>query len=180
MIDLLPLALMWMWSQRDRAPSAVPHVPAPPRWPTASSPPPPIPAFTPNAPPAPTANTGTPLAELHAQPPAPAPARAAPKPKPKPKPSGLPAAVLRAAKGHVKLPLFGQLTKNATVSDIQAIVNTHGGALKRDGLYGPKTAAAWTALAKGKGLPNQISRVGPKVAKVAIQTFEQLSMPAIP
>ena len=191
MTNLLPLVLMWMWSQRNgsSAPqSNVPQPPLPPQWPTSSSPPPPIPAFQPNAPAAgPTANTGTPLAELHAAPPAPAPAHAAPKPQPKPKAPARPAAVQRA-RAAVKLPkvpgfgvsLASTPAKTVSVSELQGIVNSHGGALKRDGLYGPKTAAAWSALAKQRGLPTTIARTGSKTAKVAVQTYEQLSMPAIP
>lgn len=189
MTNILPLLLMWLWSQRHSAPAAIrtnpyPQPPVPPQWPTASSPPPPIPAFTPNAPPDPSANTGTPLHQLHNAPPAPAPAHAPPKAAAKPKPKVLTAAVQRA-RSAVKLPslnatLASTPAKQASVSELQAIVNSHGGSLKRDGLYGPKTAAAWSALAKKRGLPATITRTGPKTAKVAVQTFDQLSMPAIP
>lgn len=185
MTGLVPLLMMWLWSQRSGVQSNVPRPPSPPSWPTRSSPPPPIPAFTPNTTPAaPSANTGTPLHELHAAPPEPAPAHVPPKLPRRPKPKPVSAAVQRARR-LPKLPGFGVSlattpAKVASVSDLQSIVNRHGGQLKRDGLYGPKTASAWSALARKRGLPSVISRTGPKTAKVSAQTFDQLSMPAIP
>jgi len=70
--------------------------------------------------------------------------------------------------------------RSEPVADLQGILIQRGATLTRDGLYGPKTAQAWTALAKQKGLPGQITRVGPKVASVAAQTFDALAVPPIP
>lgn len=80
MNGIVPLLLMWMIS-RTSGTSAAPAIG--PAWPTAASPPPPIPAFVPQQP---SADTGTPLATLHtaakqAAKPAPKPKAAAPRPK---------------------------------------------------------------------------------------------------
>jgi peptidoglycan hydrolase-like protein with peptidoglycan-binding domain len=71
-------------------------------------------------------------------------------------------------------------TTTATVSTLQKILTDRGVRVARDGLYGPKTAGAWKALAQSKGLPTTISREGPKVAKVATQAIETLAVPPIP
>lgn len=193
MSEIVPLFLLWLFSQRGggaRAPSV-------PQWPTAASPPPPLPAFTPHAAAtANTADTGTPLSQLHQTPPTPAHASstATTAPKPKPKSAPPPSAARRAASAAsravhaatTKLPGLPSLhassppLKAADVLSLQRIINSRGGKLKPDGLYGPKTASAWSALAKQMGLPTTISRVGPKVARVAIQTFDTLSVPPIP
>jgi len=68
----------------------------------------------------------------------------------------------------------------ASVATLQKIVNQRGGKLKQDGLYGPKTASAWAALAKSKGLASTISRVNPRSAKVIAHTYDVLSVPPIP
>ena len=183
MTPVLPLLLLWAFSRRNDAPSA----PSLPNWPTPRSPPPPVPAFVPSVPePSP---HGTPLPALHNAKPA------TPKPKGKPSiptsPSALKAAAMKEAQkrlhvslpGGLSIPGFGGSstpTKVATVYDVQQIVNTHGGSLTPDGLYGPNTARAWASLAQSKGLPTLIKRNGPKTAKVAVQTFDALSVPPIP
>lgn len=178
MSGLVPLLMMWLWSQRG-APRAL--APTAPTWPTAASPPPmppAIPAFASQPPPAPvhpSANTGTPLADLHHAPPTPKPAaKIGPVAKVV---KSVPAAALRATS---RLALPGATQKSAAVTDLQTILISRGAKLQRDGLYGPKTANAWSTLARSKGLPPTISRVAPKVARVVAQTFDALSVPAIP
>jgi outer membrane biosynthesis protein TonB len=176
MTGLVPLLLMWLWSKRSSSPVRSPI------WPTAASPPPapPVPAFRPQPPPpAPTAESGTPLTDLHQTPPVPPPAeidRPTPQPKPKAKPKRAPAAAARRA---VRL-VPGAPQKTVTVRDLQTVLNARGAKLTRDGLYGPKTASAWSSLAKRKGLPPTISRVSPKIARVVMHTYDALSVPAIP
>lgn len=191
---LLPLVLLWAFANRRDEGGGGSHATAPsqPAWPTTRSPPPPMPAFTPFVP-EPAANA-TPLATLHQK------ALNAPKPRSKPKPSSPLDTAKRAATSAAKkaassafhsaskgfslsdlLPSSkGTATLNKSVADIQAVLNTHGSTLRRDGLYGPKTASAWSSLAKRNGLPADIKRVGPKVAAVAIHTWDALSVPPIP
>lgn len=184
MSPLLTLALLWLYSDRQKL-----RPPAQPAWPTPASPPPPpqppIPAFQSQMPPA-DANTATPLPQLHDAPPEPVhadattPAHAAT------------AAAKHAAKHaaskvlhsvHVPNP-FGhkkkKALKTAAVHDLQSILISRGAALSADGKYGPRTASAWASLAKGKGLDATIQRVNPTVAQVASHTYDVLSVPAIP
>lgn len=192
MTDLaLPLVVMWMLSQRGSGGGGGGRA-TPPEWPTTRSPPPPLPAFTPYVP-VPPAH-GTPLPALHKD------TLTAPKPKAKAKPANPVTAARQAATqaaSHAAsnalrsasrsfslsdlLPSSrGQPSASKPVSDIQAIINRRGGSLKKDGLYGPKTAAAWSALARQLDLPPDISRGGPKVARVVMHTYEVLSVPPIP
>jgi hypothetical protein len=181
MNPLLLLGGLWAWHNRSRS-SVVPSVPQPPHWPTAASPPPPQPAFQAQAS-APAAEHGTPLAKLHTSPPKPPPASTAAKPQ------NMADQALRAARARVKVKLPGGLhlpglsstpSKVALVHDLQAILLRHGAKLAQDGLYGPKTASAWSSLAKRNGLPSAISRNGPKTARVAVQTLDALTTAAIP
>jgi len=159
-----------------------------PQWPTPKSPPP-MPAFhsratTPPAPVDPGA-TNTPLAELHANPPM------VPTPTTDPIESAKHAATQAirqrtaalARQAAISFNPFAKKsapTSTALVSQLQTILTNHGGKVVRDGLYGPQTASAWSALAKRKGLAPTISREGPKIAKVDAQTFQTLSVPPIP
>ena len=202
MIDVLPLFLLWAATKKSNGKSAaVQRKTREPKWPTPSSPPP-IPAFQPR--PTPTADPGgtsTPLAELHAAPPTVTPANAIETTKQAAKPQAAkPQAARQAAtaalrkrapslvrQGALSLNPFAAkkkpappATSSALVSQLQKILSSHGVRVTRDGLYGPKTATAWSALARKKGLAPAISREGPKVAKVVTQTFEQLSVPPIP
>lgn len=199
MTGVIPLVLLWLAS-RQCAPSQ--QGSSLPMWPTASSPPPPMPAFlavrSPAPMPASDANTGTPLSELSQAAATPPPADrplAPPKPKPKPAAARKPAAkkpsaaarVLRAARGKLPIPGVRASTnvplppqKNVSVLQVQTILTKRGVKLVRDGLYGPKTANAWMTLAKQKGLPPLIQRAGPKIAKVVPQTYDVLSVAGIP
>ncbi len=67
-----------------------------------------------------------------------------------------------------------------SVADVQAVINARGGKLRHDGLYGPRTAAAWGALARSQALPADIERGGPRVARVSMHAWDVLSMPVIP
>lgn len=195
-MSAIPLILLWMFNRQGGGGGT----PMAPMWPSAASPPPGapnIPAFQPLAPPMDaTANTGTPLADLLKQAPAPPPADrplapAKPKAKPKAKkPASAAARVLQAAKARGLRAAQGKLTastnvplppqKVVSVLQVQTILNARGTKLVKDGLYGPKTANAWMAMAKKKGLPPLIQRAGPKIAKVVPQTFDTLSVPGIP
>lgn len=192
MSAVIPLLAMWLLSKTSTASASAPTiVTTPPYWPSPASPPPPMPAFETVSPPVPattvepTANTGTPLAALN---------QAAKRAPPKPKPSiqkrvtnaAKSAAKAQAKKGlsaltsSVNLSTAQQHTSSVSVLEVQKILNARGAKLKQDGLYGPKTAAAWQAAAKKKTLPPAISRVGPKIAKVVTKTYDTLKVPAIP
>ena len=205
MTNLIPLVLLWLWNNNNSKAQAAPLTrSAAPPWPTPNSPPP-MPAFnarpTPSkAPSADPSRSSTPLAQLHNAPPKVKPAstpdqikqtaiqafkkKATQQLKARVSPTNL---VRSATKGVSPSSLLSSaLTFNSNtstsvpVSDVQTIVVRNGAKIKKDGLYGPKTAAAWTKLAKAKGLPATISRVGPKTAKVVTRTFDSLSTPAVP
>lgn len=192
MTGLEPLIALWLFSKsRDTTPSAVPGVPAVPAppWPTTSSPPP-MPVFRAAPTPAPSADPGrssTPLADLHKSPPKLAPASAT-------QPGNLKQQAATAAKTAALNTLrqqirtsplnpidpWGSPTTSVPVAKLQEIVNNRGGNLKRDGLYGPKTAAAWSKLTTSKGYPGTISRVNAKTAKVVSRTYQAFAVPPIP
>jgi peptidoglycan hydrolase-like protein with peptidoglycan-binding domain len=162
-----------------------------------------MPAFQAQPPPMPDANTGTPLSELHRKPERPPPAaanepaqqaakakkKAAAKKKATPPSAAsraaraartrVPAALRKAAPKAAASVQVGPAkvapTRDASVADLQNILNKRGAKLKKDGLYGPKTAGAWSAAARGEGLPTTITRVGPKVARVIASTYEALA-----
>jgi len=141
--------------------------------------PPAMPAFQSQPPPT-SADTGTPLAELHSAPPKPPPI--APVAKVLKSAAAARSAATRAAQAlrlNVKKSP-AQAQRTASVVDLQTIANARGAKLKRDGLYGPKTASAWSSIARSKGLPATISRVGPKIARVVTQTYDTLRVPPIP
>jgi peptidoglycan hydrolase-like protein with peptidoglycan-binding domain len=133
-----------------------------------------MPAFLPKATPTPaqTADTATPLSDLHTNPPVPPPA-ATDVVKP---------AVRKAARRTVRVPRIvpGVLQSTLPVLKLQQVLNSRGAKLVPDGLFGPKTAAAWSKLAAAKALPPSISRVAPKLAQVVTHTYDALSMPVIP
>lgn len=198
MNDILPLVLLWAFSQRNSGPRDPFQRPGPPLWPDIHSPPPPLPAFVPHVPTPPAAQPGhgTPLDALHrgaqkvvktanvldkardkARKAAPAAARQLAH-----------AALGRVRKGVSLRDPFSTLMPSARgdvlvskpVSEVQAVINARGGAVQQDGLWGPKTAAAWTALARSQSLPATIERGGPRVARVAVHAWEVLSVPVIP
>lgn len=191
MNDLAALGLLWLFGQ-SKQPQQQAARTGPPQWPSPLSPPP-MPAFQSQIPPppAPTAETGTPLSELHQAPPK---VRAAAPPQGAALRSAAAAAVRAAdaARRSVKVPLHVTLPTRAkatpatpqrtaaAVIDVQKLVNARGGKLKPDGLYGPKTASAWSALARSKGLPATITRGGPRTAMVDSRTLDTLRVPAIP
>ena len=203
------LILMWLASglQKTTAPTQPLRAPA---WPTPSSPPPipafqpakPADASQPATPLATLHHEALapPKPKPAAKPkPKPAPRAAAPKPAPaapKPAPESAIRSALRAAtpspksffsaalkrvkpSATVKL-VPGQLTSTIPVARVQSVLNARGAKLKPDGLYGPKTAAAWANIAASKGLPYTIKRKGPKTAEVVTQTLDALSVPSIP
>lgn len=185
MTGLVPLFLLWLANRsQGPQPPAMPGLPGPPPWPTPSSPPP-LPAFHGSATPSPApsadpSHVSTPLADLHKEPPHLPPASAT-------QPESLKKAIATKAKSSALNMLRGKLraaagapTSTVPVSQLQSILNTHGARLKPDGLYGPKTAAGWSKLAKAKGLPSTISRANAKSAKVSTQAFEALRIPTIP
>lgn len=190
-MSFIPLLLMWMWSRDQAGKSLVPTMPS---WPTAASPPPPMPAFHSQPPPAsmvsPSADTATPLAQLHAAPPVAPHADAANTLKAAARQGAKSAASKALHAAHIKAPHisnpFGKKKKAATslhpatVEDLQTILISRGAHITKDGLYGPKTASAWASLAKSKKLDTTIKRVNPTVANVAAHTFDVLSVPAIP
>lgn len=202
MSAIIPLFLMWLANQQGSrtatrsAPAAAARrakkkKPKPPRWPTTKSPPP-IPAFQPAQPsaaaaPKPSADpsaSSTPLAELHNNPPALAPASIT-EPAKQAVISTFKKKSAALLKQKFGANLFGRSapsvpTSTALVSQLQTILNRHGAKLVQDGLYGPRTATAWQRAASARKLPTMIVREGPKIAKVASQTFEALSAAPIP
>lgn len=162
------VSLLLLHLAKNQGVPAAPKTRAP-RWPTPTSPPP-MPAFKPKATPsaATPADTATPLAELHTTPPKVTPASAPARPKAAPRTARVPRITP------------GVLTSTLPVRRLQEALNKRGAKLVPDGLYGPKTAAAWSSFAKSKGLTPTIARKGPKLADVATHTFDALSFPAIP
>lgn len=67
--------------------------------------------------------------------------------------------------------------RQAVVADLQKIMIARGARITADGLYGPKTAGAWSELAHKKGLPPQIKRVNSKIASVSSVTYDALAVP---
>jgi len=200
MMDLAPLVLLWLIGGSKR--SAAVDVPP---WPTSASPPPP-PALPPLPMPQGAAPPGVPTWDAvpttppaTAQHPAESPSQrlselleqadavhaaneAARKVVSKAKAKAK-AAPKKLLKGVIHAPAFGPPIapeENVPVADLQKILANRGAKLARDGLYGPKTASAWQALARQKKLSTTIRRVGPKTARVATDTFTKLSVPAIP
>jgi hypothetical protein len=176
MIGLLPLILLYLASRTTRAASPAVVRTTAPQWPTPASPPP-MPAFqalpTASADPS---HSSTPLADLHNNPPQIAPSKSATKRHAVAKRSSQ-----IVKRGGMSLSLLkGKLESSVPVAKLQQILVSRGAKLSRDGLYGPRTASAWSKLASSKRLPSTITRVGPKVAKVVTQTYESLSVPAIP
>lgn len=193
MIDLAPLLLLWAIGSKKRSTTNVPA------WPTAVSPPPPPPA--PSMPSHP-AESGTPLSELHATAQHAAPptttirdelrkTAAALKNVPDVhttasqllKRAKAPAKARRLLKGIVHAPAVGPpapAQETVSVADLQAALVRRGYNVARDGIYGPKTAAAWKSAANANHLSPMISRAGSRTARVAAHTFDVLSVPAIP
>lgn len=166
---ITPLVMLWMATQGTAQAKAKAKA-KPPKWPTPTSPPP-MPAFKPTATPTPAdaSHPATPLAELHAKPPTPPPAN---KPATARKPAARTARVPRITPGV--------LTSTLPVSRLQQALNKRGANLVPDGLFGPKTAAAWANAAASKALPSTITRAGPKLANVSTTAFDVLSMLPIP
>lgn len=166
MSPIAALILMWAASRANGARSSATK---PPAWPTPASPPP-MPAFKPKPTPTARTDTATPLAALHAKPPTPPPATtdAAARPKAAPRTARVPRIVP------------GVLTSTLPVARLQKALIARGAKLVPDGLYGPKTAAAWAKMAASKGLPPTITRKGPKLADVVTHTFDALSLHPIP
>lgn len=177
MTGLAPLFLLWLLAPRSSSNAA----PSMPSWPTPASPPPPMPAFQPQAQPT-NAETSTPLPELHTSPETPAPANAIEPAQAKAKAKSKKAKPKAAAAAKAKSAAAKAGQQVATVLSLQTILNSRGAKLKRDGLYGPKTASAWSVAAKKKGLPAAIVKVGPtgQLARVASRTFDALKTPPIP
>lgn len=194
MIDPISLLLLAMLANKGSANCAPAQrkvkKSAAPKWPTPKSPPP-MPAFQarktrpPKGGSADPGGTSTPLAQL-ARSPQPAPATTIDTAK-----RAATAAIKRRTTSLLKQqaarfnPFAKQAvstaaTSTALVSQLQKILASHGMQVTPDGLYGPRTASAWSTLAKRKGLPPAISREGPQIAKIVTQTFEQLSVPPIP
>ena len=182
MSDALPiLLLIWAFGRSQFAPLLPVHKkPKAPKWPSPKSPPP-IPAFEAKHGTAEPTGPSTPLAQLHKAPPQiERPKTVLEQAQSAAKKKGFKAILdVKNARYRSLLPRDHAMS-TALVSNLQKIVNTHGGKLVEDGLYGPRTASAWTALAKRKGLTPTISRQGPKIAKVVTQTYEQLQVPPIP
>ena len=182
-MDLTPLLLLWAIGSKRSASADVPAWPtsaSPPPMPPMPPPPPPLAPLASAAAPHADANSGAPLSELLKQ--ADAVHHAAQTAK-KAVPKKLSAKSLAASMPGALFiaPNSGKVTLfNVSVADLQTALIRRGAKLKKDGLYGPKTAAAWQAAAKQKNLPTAIARVDPKIARVAKQTFQVLSVPAVP
>lgn len=203
MSQLLPLILAWMFanSSPSKAQASLTRKKrgkkkSAPAWPTPTSPPP-MPAFKSQPSAHDASATATPLAQLH---------NAAPQPPHLSTPSDIKATAISAFKKKSTSLLKRQLASRApsmaskatsslsslfsnsaapttttvTVANLQKILAQRGYTLVQDGLYGPKTAGAWSKLAKSKGLPSTIARASGKTAKVAARAYDALSVPPIP
>lgn len=172
MTDLAPLLLLWAIGKRGG--------PSTPRWPSAASPPPSLPM-----PPLPHgAETSTPLADLAQPQPQPRSPAKPPSDRKVKKPLTRAQAVRRALKKPntivqrvMKMGPPAPEQMNAQVSDIQKMLNKQGAKLKHDGLYGPKTVAAYTAWADRKKQSRMITRVNPRTVRVAKDAMLLLSLP---
>jgi peptidoglycan hydrolase-like protein with peptidoglycan-binding domain len=71
-------------------------------------------------------------------------------------------------------PLHAVEPREILVADAQRIAITLGQSLKPDGLFGPKTAGAWGALAAQHGLDPSFTRLGPRTAQVSATTYDTL------
>jgi hypothetical protein len=183
MSDLAPLLLLWAIGKRGSGP----------RWPSAASPPPSMPM--PPMPPGPTAETATPLSDLAQPRIPPAPSKAAPARDKRVITdkfrSMVPDAIPKAKRRYMPMPLMPGATvvtppagppiptqMDVSVADLQKVLQRKGyKSIKKDGLYGPKTALAWQALARGRRLSPMIERLGPRIARVTQDTFLVLSTP---
>jgi len=189
MSDLVPLLLLWLASKARGGGSSRPN------WPSAASPPPPPPPSSPLPPAAPGA----------AAPPSDQPnipgafsdtikARDAfyGEVKKAAKQGKLIDQTRRIAREEKQLkpivvpgkttPAFLRFNPqmDVSVADLQKVVIRHGGKIRKDGLYGPLTAAAWQALASKRGLQPNIERLSSKIARVATKTFTTLNSPHVP
>jgi hypothetical protein len=199
-MDLTPLLLLWaIGSKRSAAAVDVPP------WPTSLSPPPPPPLpplplpqgaappgvptwdAVPSTPPTtaqhPAESPSQRLSELLEQADAVHAANEAARKVVSKAKAKAKAAPKKLMKGVIHAPAFGPPIApetNVSVASLQKALNNRGAKLKQDGLYGPKTAAAWQALARQKKLSTTIKRIGPKTARVATDTYDRLSVPAIP
>lgn len=205
MTQLLPLILVWLFANNKgtaQAQASLSRRGAPP-WPTPTSPPP-MPAFQPQPSAHDASTTATPLAALHNAPPK------VRKPTTEPAHLSTPNAIkqnaIKAFKKKSTSLLKKQLSSRApnlatkatsslsslfhkssapsattvSVANLQKILAQRGYKLVQDGLYGPKTAAAWAKAAKSKGLPSNIARASGTTAKVAARAYDALSVPPIP
>lgn len=169
MSDLAPLLLLFLIARsRGGASSA-------PRWPSVLSPPPPPPP--PDASPAEamqdllTARDNLYKAAVKAGPAKTAKGVVRPAKK-------LPPIVV-TAKAKPKFLNYSP-EMDVSVADVQKALIKHGAAIKKDGLYGPKTHAAWVNIATKRGLQSNIARLSPKIVRVVTATFNKLNAPVIP
>ncbi len=185
MTGIAPLILLWLAARAGAGSAHLAQMPTMPSWPTAASPPPappPLAAFQPQ----PTnAESGTPLPDLHTAHEIPQPANAIEPAQQAVKKKSKVAKVKSAAaklKSKVSTAKAAADSQVATVANLQSILNARGAKLKKDGLYGPKTATAWGTAAKRQSLPSTIAKVGPtgQLARVSRHTFEALKTPPAP
>lgn len=205
MSQLLPLILAWMFanSGTQAQASLSRKRKSAPAWPTPSSPPP-MPAFESQPSAHDASSTATPLAALHNAPPKVR--KATTEPANLATPHAIKQNAIDAFKKKSTSLLKKQLSSRAPslatkatsslsslfhpssaptattvpVANLQKILAQRGYKLVQDGLYGPKTAAAWTKAAKSKGLPSNIARASGTTAKVATRAYDALSVPPIP
>lgn len=187
---LLPLFLLWLYDHRQGGAQPPPMQPLPgaPPWPTPSSPPP-LPAFHPTSTPhsADPSHVSTPLADLHNNPPEVPHTPASPSDLKSKATSAAKSAAMNALRGKLRsaasltpIDPWGSPNTSVPVAKLQEVINSRGGKLKRDGLYGPKTAAAWSKLASSKGYPPTIKRVNANTAQVSSRAYHALGVPPIP
>lgn len=201
MNQLLPLILFWMYANRGSNAQASLKRGGAPAWPTPNSPPP-MPAFAPVPSAHDASTTATPLAALHTAPPKVR--KPTTEPAHLSTPSAIKQQAIDAFKKKSTALLKNQLASRGSslaskgasslsslfhtsssapssttvsVASLQQILNRRGVNVDQDGLYGPKTARAWSALAKSKGLPTTIARASGTTAKVISRTYDSLSIP---
>lgn len=170
MNDLTPLLILLLISRaRGGAASSSP------RWPTALSPPPP--------PPAPDASPAEAMQDLlnarndlYAAARKAGPAKTA-KGVLRPAKRMKPIVVTATPKAAAPKFLNYSPEMDVSVADIQKAVIKRGAKIKPDGIFGPKTQAAWVNTAKKWKLDPTIVQLSSKIAKVNTNTFTTLTNP---
>lgn len=169
MNDLVPLLLLWALGNRCPTPSS-------PGWPSVIDPPPPPPLPRPPSMPDDATSSATEAPEpakpswpgfIDYKPPKPA----APKPK----------TLNQFLRANTWLGKKLDALMDTSVANLQTTLIKRGYKVKKDGIYGPETEAAWQVAATKAKLSPIITKRGTKIARVSKLTWSGLNgLPVIP